>query len=51
MLECSRTSWPYFENALSVHTELMFLPSSIVGVQALVLMVGEHNSLQSLSFS
>lgn len=39
LVESSRASWPYFENALAVHTELLFLPSSIVGVQALVLMV------------
>lgn len=39
LLESSRASWPYFENALSVHTELVFMPSSIIGVQALVLMV------------
>jgi len=39
LLESSQRSWSYFENALSVHTDLMFLPSSIVGVQALTLMV------------
>ncbi len=39
LLESSQKSWVYFENALSVHTDLMFLPSSIVGVQALALMV------------
>lgn len=39
LLEISRASWPYFENALSVHIDLMFLPSTIFGVQALVLMV------------
>ena len=39
LLESSQRSWSYFENALSAHTDLMFLPSSIVGVQALALMV------------
>ena len=35
----SQMSWAYFENALSVHTDVVFLPSSTLGVQALVLMV------------
>ena len=49
LLESSQKSWSYFENALSVHTDLMFLPSSIVGVQALALMVCSfpHRSTRS----
>ncbi|KAJ9610300.1 hypothetical protein H2200_005077 [Cladophialophora chaetospira] len=36
--EASRTSWALFENALSVHTEILFSRASMTGVQALVLM-------------
>ena len=34
-----RGSWPYFENALSVHSELLYLSTSMMGVQVLTLMV------------
>lgn len=30
--------WPYFENAMSVYTELLFAEVSIMGVQALIAM-------------
>ena len=32
-------SWPWFENALSTFPDLVFMRSSLVGVQALVVMV------------
>lgn len=35
------TSWSWFENALSVHTELIFTRTSLIGVQALTIMVRE----------
>ena len=37
--EARNTSWRYFENALSVHTELVYARSGIIAVQALALMV------------
>lgn len=37
--EASRSSWLYFENALSVYTDLVFLRGSFMIVQALILMV------------
>ncbi len=37
--EAHRESWSYFENALSVHAELLYFRSSVMGVQALTLMV------------
>lgn len=38
-LEACEASWGYFENALSVYADLLFLESSMVAMQALVLMV------------
>jgi hypothetical protein len=35
------TSWGYFENALSVHTELLYVRSDSTAVEALLLMVSE----------
>ena len=35
----SERAWAYFENALSVYTKLLFYKTSIVGVQALTIMV------------
>lgn len=40
--EASDTSWGFFENALSVHTEVLFLRASVMGVQALILMVRNY---------
>lgn len=37
--EAHRESWGYFENALSVHAELLYFRTSVMGVQALTLMV------------
>ncbi|KIW32374.1 uncharacterized protein PV07_03926 [Cladophialophora immunda] len=37
-IEAQRQSWPYFENALSVHSELLCFRASVMGVQALTLM-------------
>ena len=37
--EASQASWALFENALSVHTEILFVRASMVAVQALILMV------------
>jgi hypothetical protein len=33
-------AWQYFENAMSVYTELSFTPTGLVAVEALALMVG-----------
>lgn len=32
-------SWGFFENSLSVHTELLYTPTGMMAVQALALMV------------
>lgn len=37
--ETWRTAWSWFENALSVHTEIIFLGSFMTVVQVLILMV------------
>lgn len=37
--EANQLAWGWFENALSVHTEILYFRTSIVGVQALTLMV------------
>lgn len=39
------TSWAYFENALSVHTELLYMKSDSTVVEALVLMVGRSRPM------
>lgn len=39
--EAYAASWGWFENALSVHTEILHFRSSVVSVQALALMVWE----------
>lgn len=33
-------SWPFFENALSVHTQIIYWQTTVIGVQALAVMVG-----------
>lgn len=33
------TSWPWFQNALSVHTEMLYGQTTVIGVQALAVMV------------
>lgn len=38
-LKASQASWAFFENALSVHTEILFLRTSMMAVQAIILMV------------
>jgi len=37
--EACQASWGWFENALSAHTEILHYRTSLVGVQALILMV------------
>jgi hypothetical protein len=37
--EAQTQGWQYFENALSVHTELLYTPTGLPAVQALALMV------------
>lgn len=37
--EAQSQAWLYFENALSVHTELLYTPTGLTAVQALALMV------------
>lgn len=36
--EAQHQSWPFFENALSVHFELLFTPTGLVAVQAIAAM-------------
>ena len=38
-------AWRYFENALSVHTELLYTPTGLPAVQALAIMVGTFTPL------
>jgi hypothetical protein len=38
-LEAQAQAWLYFENALSVHTDLLYTPTGLAAVQALALMV------------
>lgn len=37
--EAQAQAWLYFENALSVHTDLLYTPTGLSAVQALALMV------------
>ncbi|KAK4939633.1 hypothetical protein LTR10_020133 [Elasticomyces elasticus] len=37
--DATQSAWVWFENALSVHTEVLYFRTSIVGVQALTLML------------
>ena len=37
--EAQAQAWQYFENALSVHTELLYTPTGLPAVQALAIMV------------
>lgn len=37
-------AWTYFENALSVHTDLIYVRSDITAIQALMTMVTTTNS-------
>lgn len=39
-IAAQRQSWGYFENALSVHTNLVYMPSDISAIEAIALMVG-----------
>ena len=39
-MRASTESWPWFENALSVYTDLIFFPTTLLAVQALAVMVG-----------
>lgn len=36
--EAQAQAWRYFENALSVHTDLLYTPTGLVAVEALALM-------------
>lgn len=38
--DANRTAWEFFENAMSVHTEIVYYRTSLIGVQALTVMVG-----------
>jgi hypothetical protein len=37
--QANQLAWRWFENALSVHTEILYFRTSLIGVQALTLMV------------
>jgi hypothetical protein len=39
-----QASWGWFENALSAHTEILYFQTSLIGVQALAVMVCYSNS-------
>ncbi len=41
--DANQAAWGWFENALSVHTELLYFRTSITGVKALTLMVSFKN--------
>jgi hypothetical protein len=41
--ESRAQSWKYLENALSVHTELLYGPTSLDCIQALLLMVSQSD--------
>jgi hypothetical protein len=43
-LVAHRLSWKYFQNALSVYTELQFARTGLMAVQALAVMVIKHLS-------
>ena len=46
--EAHKQAWEFFENAMSVHTELLITPTGLIAVQALTLMVcGPCKSLKS----
>ena len=40
--EANQSAWQLFENALSAHTEILYSRTSLMGVQALTLMVREE---------
>ncbi|KIW84902.1 hypothetical protein Z517_00290 [Fonsecaea pedrosoi CBS 271.37] len=44
-----QASWALFQNALSVHTEIMFLHTSLMGVQALISMAYFSESMGEVS--
>jgi hypothetical protein len=44
--EAQERAWQFFENALSVHTELLYCATSLVAVQALTAMVRLLSSLK-----
>lgn len=46
--QTNRVAWQWFENALSVHTEILYFRTSTMGVQALTLMV-QIDEMSSLS--
>lgn len=37
--EARNKAWGYFENALAIHTELIYAPSGLIAIQALMAMV------------
>jgi hypothetical protein len=41
-------SWPYFENALSVHADLIFAQGGITAIQALIVMVSLRQEYQRI---
>ena len=47
LLEASKLAWRFFENALSVYARLLFFRTSVIGVQALTLMVRTISRLRN----
>jgi hypothetical protein len=50
-VEAQRRAWQYFQNALSVHTDLLFVKTSILAVQALAAMVSSFYLSRSPIYS
>jgi hypothetical protein len=48
-MQVQQEAWKYFENSLSVHTELLCFPSGLPAVQALTLMVRIFKSISVLN--
>ncbi|KAF2810174.1 uncharacterized protein BDZ99DRAFT_387355, partial [Mytilinidion resinicola] len=47
--QVSQVSWPFFENALSIYSEILFVRASMVAVQALILMAYYSEGLGKIS--
>ncbi|KAL2061084.1 hypothetical protein VTL71DRAFT_9136 [Oculimacula yallundae] len=47
LMDAQKQSWPYFENALSVQVDLMYMPSGIINIEILLLMMFYCESITS----
>lgn len=48
--EAYQTAWNFFENALAVHTELLYFHTSLLAVQALTVMVYSFSQVPYVTF-